>query len=351
MEEITELAPGIRRLQLPMDMPGLGHVNCYLLDDANGVALVDPGLPGPRPYRWLKAGLKRAGVRLKDVHTVVVTHSHPDHFGAAGRLRAEVGAEVVTHRNFRLWWDRTDEDRDFVESVEQADENAALLSEQVVVPSSRSGPDAPTPWGGERFKFPLRKKISYEAMRRGWGGRFFSTPRPSRRVDDGEVLRLAGRELVAVHTPGHTVDHLCLFDPDSGLMISGDHILPTITPHISGLGPTTDPLTSYFESLDRSAEMQGVTLVLPAHGLHFTDLAGRARAIRAHHEERLDILRDASDDLPHGTVPDYMRRLFKERAWGPMAESETFAHLEHLRRVGDVDVRRRDDDLLEYQFA
>ena len=38
----VELAPNVRRLQLPMSMPGLGHVNCYILDDEQGAALVDP---------------------------------------------------------------------------------------------------------------------------------------------------------------------------------------------------------------------------------------------------------------------------------------------------------------------
>lgn len=350
IEEVTELAPNVRRIQLPMNMPGLGHVNCYVLDDDRGAALVDPGLPGPGPWRALRAGLKRAGLRLDDVHTVVITHSHPDHFGAAGRIRAAVGADVVTHRDFRLWWDPVEEDRDYVEEVDASGDNDERI-EEIVQPSMRSSPDSPTPWGGEPFKFPLVRRVSYWAMRKGWGGPWFRTPRPSRRVIDGEVLQLGGRELVAVHTPGHTVDHLCLLDPDSGLMISGDHILPTITPHISGLGPITDPLTDYFDSLDKTAHIDGVSLVLPAHGMEFTDMQTRAKDIRRHHEERLEILRQAGGELGLATVREYMRKLFKERAWGTMAESETFAHLEHLRREGEVTVSRRHDDLLVYEFV
>jgi hypothetical protein len=41
-EEVTEVAPGVLRLQLPISLPGLGHVNCYALIDGDGVALVDP---------------------------------------------------------------------------------------------------------------------------------------------------------------------------------------------------------------------------------------------------------------------------------------------------------------------
>src|SRR5690606_15661608 len=92
-------------------LPGLGHVNCYLLTDDRGVAVVDPGLPGPQSWRALVDRLRRAGYKPRHVHTVVVTHSHPDHFGGAGKLREEHAAEVVTHRTFRTWFDPDEDDR------------------------------------------------------------------------------------------------------------------------------------------------------------------------------------------------------------------------------------------------
>ncbi len=181
-------------------------------------------------------------------------------------------------------------------------------------------------------------------------GKFLPTPAPTRRVADADVLMLGGREWVSVHTPGHTIDHLCLFDPAAGVMISGDHVLPTITPHISGLGTTVDPLKDFFDSLDRMRSFDQVRTVLPAHGLEFGDLAGRADAIKRHHLERLDKLRVASGELGQGTVREYMQVLFAERSWGSMAESETYAHLEHLRLLGEATV----DDTgtqLRYSFA
>ncbi len=78
-EQVDELAPGVLRVQLPIDMPGLGHVNAYLLVDGRGAALVDPGLPGPDAWKALVHRIDSAGFRLTDLHTVVVTHSHPDH--------------------------------------------------------------------------------------------------------------------------------------------------------------------------------------------------------------------------------------------------------------------------------
>src|ERR1051325_4455213 len=92
-EAVTEIAPGVIRMQLPIWMPGLGHVNMYGLLDDRGLAVVDPGLPGKQSWNARKARLKTAGYSVKDIHTVVVTHSHPDHFGGAGRIKKEAGAQ------------------------------------------------------------------------------------------------------------------------------------------------------------------------------------------------------------------------------------------------------------------
>ena len=164
------------------------------------------------------------------------------------------------------------------------------------------------------------------------------------------MVTLAGREWVSMHTPGHTADHLCLFDPVEGVVLSGDHVLPTITPHISGIGAGVDPLKQFFTSLEKVADLDGVQLALPAHGHPFVDLRGRAGEIREHHEERLDTLRAAAGELGTASVEQLMQRLFKPRSWGPMAESETYAHLEHLRATGEAESRLEHGSLL-YRLA
>ena len=83
-------------------------------------------------------------------------------------------------------------------------------------------------------------------------------------------------------------------------------------------------------------EFSDVSKVLPAHGHPFLDLKGRAENIIEHHVERLDSIREAGDELGPATVETYMKRLFKERSWGDMAASETYAHLLHLRFLGEA---------------
>lgn len=353
-DEVEEVAAGILRLQLPIDFPGLGHVNCYAMEDSKGVVLIDPGLPGPRSRRALKKKLDSIGLPLERVHTVVVTHSHPDHFGQAAYLKRHIGADVLTHRAFRTFLDPTAE-ADDEEAVTVLDQSVGLPSPERQAstidgrPKSLDGPliDS-TPWGGKPYEMPFRRRLKYRLMRRA-AGRFIATPSPTVKVEDADIIRLGNREWISVHTPGHTIDHLCLWDPTDGVMITGDHVLPTITPHISGLGATVDPLEDFFRSLDRMATFDGVRTVLPAHGLDFVDLAGRAQSIKDHHAERLDKLRESSDHLGSGTVSEYMKELFLERSWGPMAESETYAHLEHLKFLGEAHVRV-DDHQLRYEF-
>ena len=121
------------------------------------------------------------------------------------------------------------------------------------------------------------------------------------------------------------------------MFLSGDHVLPTITPHIGGVSELEDPLAMFMDSLDRMEEFAAVSLVLPAHGHPFTDLVGRADDIRRHHGERLDVIREAGSELGRATVDAFMQRLFSERSWGYMAASETYAHLAHLRLTGGAD--------------
>jgi glyoxylase-like metal-dependent hydrolase (beta-lactamase superfamily II) len=338
--DVSEVAPGVLRTQLPISMPGLGHVNCYLLEDERGIAVVDPGLPGDDSWGHLVDRLGRAGFAVGHVHTVVVTHSHPDHFGGAMRLRHESGADVVTHESFRTLFDLAEADDH--EDSERLDVN----SPEDRVAAMERWMATPSPWGGRRSgpspEFLERIRSSGQAA-----GSFFATPRPTVPLVDGQTIKLARREWVAMHTPGHTYDHLCLYDPEFGVVFTGDHVLPSITPHISGLTPNSDPLALFFDSLRRMADIADVSVALPAHGHPFTDLGGRAEHIIEHHEERLDIIRDASHDLPDGTVEDFMRVLFKERSWGEMAESETYAHLEHLRELGEMS-RRVDRGMARY---
>lgn len=333
-DEIVEVAPGIRRLQLPIDFTGLGHVNCYALEDARGVALVDPGLPGEASWNALLARLDAAEIPLRRVHTVVVTHSHPDHFGNVGLLARETGAEVVAYERFRTIFDPADLDDDELEARDP-DAPPAFVGR-------------PSPWGGSPLG-PPPERLAEMRERAAEYFRWMVAPRPSVRVPDGGRVTLGGREWVGLFTPGHTDDHLCLYDEEEGVLLAGDQVLPTITPHVSGY-LTDDSLHRYTDSLDMLAGLPAVTTVLPAHGHPFADLGRRVDEIKVHHDERLAELRRIGDGLGWASVVALSQQLFAPRSWGAMAEDETFAHLEHLRLRGGAE-RREEAGVLLYRMA
>ena len=341
--EVTELAPNVLRMELPIRMPGLGHVNCYALLDSEGAAVVDPGMPGADNWNALKKRLKQAGLAVKDVHTVIVTHSHPDHFGGATRFVKQAGSKVIAHDAFRFGMSGDTHEHEPEVSVDdlqaQRDQLAQAPAEEKPASPGQMpkgfGPGARTPWGGEPPRPPLRSRLKWQAMRLAGRGGWVPTITDS--VKAGDVLRLAGREWFIVHTPGHTEDHICLHNREDGFFLAGDHVLPSITPHISGLSTFEDPLKAFFDSLDLAASLPDVSLALPAHGHPFEDLAGRCEDIKRHHDERLEKVREISKALGPATVQAFSRQLFKQRSWGPMAESETYAHLEHLRILGGAE--------------
>ena len=359
---VTQVAPDVLRMELPIRLPGLGHVNCYAILDDEGATVVDPGLPGGATWRVIVERLAQAGLQPRHVHSVVVTHSHPDHFGGANRFAREFGARIIGHHRFQFGpFSNFEEPEVSVEDLaahhvhahggpEEESEILAPAIEEAIQEAEtileRSRARGRTPWGGQPMKPSAWRRLRYQIARRL--GRSF-VPTISSPVEHGDVLTLAGREWFVIHTPGHTGDHICLHDPESRVLLAGDHVLPTITPHIGGIGSSPDPLASFFYSLDRVAEIQDVDGVLPAHGHPFQNLAARTEAIKRHHEERLTQVCTISSELGvPASVKAFSRRLFKPRSWGAMAESETYAHLEHLRMKGNAERSEAPDGQLLY---
>ena len=344
-EEIIEVARGILRLQLPTDFTGLGHVNTYAIEDSRGFTLVDPGLPSDASWEALQARLKAAGIPLARVHTTFITHSHPDHFGGAHRLVEEAHSEVLTSTMFRKWTDLLDLDERPLEPLDPADASEVGTLLDAVAGTDEQEMELQFP-GFKAFRDRLRAAIDDGRIEElSW----MRAPRPTIVVDDADIVRMGDRDWVAVFTPGHTHDHLCMWSPEDGVLLSGDHVLPTITPHIAGF-MGGDPLANYLRNLDKVAGIEGVTTVLPAHGHPFGDLAGRCEAIKDHHADRLQQLVDAAPVAEWALVTRWSEFLFSERSRGPMADSETYAHLEHLR-LDERAERRQTDSGLEYRVA
>ena len=167
--------------------------------------------------------------------------------------------------------------------------------------------------------------------------------RADRFIAHGDLVDVPGLRLRAVWTPGHSPGHLCFHDETHGLLLTGDHVLPRITPNVSAWDRESEPLDAYLASLEELRAIEP-SQVLPAHEYRFAGLGTRLDALREHHLERL---RETADIVGSGparhTAWQIARQVTWSRPWGQLsafqhqaALGEVIAHLGHLRSLRAV---------------
>jgi glyoxylase-like metal-dependent hydrolase (beta-lactamase superfamily II) len=218
----VKLGPHLHRL-------GNDVVACYLIDTAEGITLVDAGLPGH--WRDLQAELSSLGKTADDIRGLVLTHGDSDHIGFAERLRREHGVPVYVHA---------------------ADAVRA-----------RTGDKPKTPAGPMRLG-PALGFFSYGLRKNGLRPTYLSEVVE---VADGDVLDLPGSPEI-VPMPGHSPGSVAVYVPLADAVFVGDALT---TRHVlTGRGgpqpaPFTDDAAESLASLERLAALQA-SWVLPGHG-------------------------------------------------------------------------------------
>jgi len=319
---VEQVRPGLWSIPVPIPNNPLRYVLVYLFELDDGVALVDAGWNTEDAWEALNAGLAEAGGSMSDVRAVVVTHIHPDHYGLAGRVRESSGAWVGLHpADAALLQGRYVETDDLVERM-------GMLLAISGVPEDRR-PDLAS------ASMEIRSLVSMAE--------------PDVLLEDDQKLDLAGWDLRTIWTPGHSPGHICLYSDRSELLLSGDHVLPRITPNISFHSQQdANPLGDYLESLIRMRALEPEE-VLPAHEYRFADLSSRLDEIEHHHAERLRAIEAVLAKRPGISAWDLTLSLPWSRPWDEIqsymqraANGETLAHLVLLESRGRV---RREVDI------
>lgn len=309
----VELRPGLRRVVVPLTDSPLGSVNVYLIDGDDGPIVIDTGWQTPEALAAVEEGLAWLGATVADLAQIVLTHGHPDHAGLAATLRERSGAPIALHPA----------DAPYVDPAYRQDREAA---------------------GGmlgwlARNGLPLGDEGAMFGSRRGMADR--NPPFVAdRAVAEGDWLPLGPFTFRVYHVPGHAPGQVCLHDEAAGLLIAGDHVLPTISPNVGIFRPDDgDPLGDYLASLARVRDLTA-GCILPGHGAPFTGLAARVDELAAHHEKRLDEIAALLTPTPataHAIAADLTwgrgTRRFADLPFfqQTMALAETIAHLEVLR--------------------
>ncbi len=311
--EVTDVAPGVRWLRMPLPFM-LGHINLWLLDDGDGWTVVDTGIPDEASKAvWERVFADE--LDGKPVKRVMVTHLHPDHCGLAGWL--------CRRWDVPLWMTRTE----------------YLMCRNLVHDTGH-----PAPQEGVAFYraagFDAAALERYQ-KRFGLFGKAVS-PMPSayRRLEDGQKISVGANHWQVMVGNGHSPEHACLFCPEQNVIISGDQILPTISSNVSvwPTEPCANPLKDWLESCDRlRRRLPEDVLVLPAHGRPFRGARARLSALIGEHEEGLDALYGLCE-TPRRAV-DVFEALFKGQISDSnliMAVGESVAHLTYLVEQGNL---------------
>ena len=311
--ETIEVRPGVLWARFPLPFR-LDHVNIYLIEDGDGLAVVDTGIDDSQSRAAWEA-LLVGPLRGRKLTRVIATHFHPDHVGLAGWLCERFGlqlamseAEYLIALNIRLDPQglRSEPYRSFYRSHGLTEESTELL---------------------------LGNGLQYLRM-------VFSPPRTFLRLIAEERVKIGGREFEVMTGAGHSPEQVMLYSKADNFVLIADQVLAKISPNVSveAMDPEGNPLGAYLRSLERlKARLPGDVLVLPGHRLPFVGLHARADELIAHHEARCMAILEACKQGPQ-TVAELVPVIFGRNIDDPhqlvFAFSEALAHVNILVRGG-----------------
>ena len=304
-----KVLPGVFRLRLPLPWPGVPHCNAWAVADGDGFVLFDTGMHQPDSMANLERALAMCNLRLEDARLIVCTHAHSDHCGQAPTIAERAGCEVWMHPNHEH----------LTRMVEDPD---AVFDRRVEVARQSGVPEE-----------PLRRYAS-ERSSRGTG--IAGPIEPDRDLLAGVTIATDLGEWVVYETPGHAPSHVCLFQPERRVLISGDHLLGRISLYFD-YGYSPDPVGEFLDSLG-VVEKLDARLCLAGHGRTFTDVQAHIQGNRELVQERLASVLGAVRDeqlsafevVPHV----YGTALSSDNAHWLL--SKILGYLTHLEALGDV---------------
>ncbi|WXG40626.1 MAG: MBL fold metallo-hydrolase [Candidatus Freyarchaeum deiterrae] len=318
---------GIYQIKLPLPSFDLSYSLSYLVTGKNEYLLIDPGWNSTETFGVLEKQLSEINVNLADISLILVTHLHPDHFGLADKIRKISKAKILVYTKTN-------------ELVKQSKNTSAYFSKIIEWLKINGTPDS-------ELEGLIKQSVSTI--------RFFEPPEPDNLLTDGENLDLGNFNFEVIFTPGHTPDHICLYEPSKKFIFSGDHVLPVITPNISlQTKDSGNPLKDYLESLKKVSNLK-VKSALPAHEYTFKNFKKRLLEIKEHHEKRLEEISSVIK------TPKTGYQIAQEITWHAgswnklqnldrrLATFETLAHLEYLKSEGKISTTIENENILFYR--
>ncbi|UCE54073.1 MAG: MBL fold metallo-hydrolase [Desulfobacterales bacterium] len=313
-----EILPNLFRIKIPLPESPLKYLNSYVIRDSQKNLIIDTGLNRKECLEAMQNGLQKLGVELKQ-SDIFITHLHADHFGLVSKLASD---------SSYIFFSRPE--KELMESWE--------------------GFGAMIAYAGKNG-FPENELKA--ALDKHPGAKYGSDWIPELKVlDDGDKITVGDHNFKCVATPGHTMGHICLYEPTKKVLVAGDHILIDITPNIQCWSDSQNPLKHYLASLDKVYNLE-VDLVLPGHRRLIEDHHARINELKEHHKNRLNEVLDILK-----TPDQHAFQIASQMTWDLAAENwdhfpvaqkwfatgEAISHLRYLEEEGKV--RRKTDGQL-----
>ncbi len=307
---LEEIRPNFFRIKIPLPDSPLKDLNSYVIRSGERNLIVDTGLNREECLEAMQAGLAELNIELANTD-FFITHLHADHFGLVGKLVTDTS---------KIFFNRPE--TEMIESW--------VGWEPMVAFAGKNG-------------FPENElRLALESHP---GHKFSADWVPELSVlRDGDEIKVGAYLFKCVFTPGHSMGHMCLYEPTQKILIAGDHILIDITPNIQCWSDNENPLKNYFESLDKVFDLE-IELTLPAHRRLIKDHKARIAELKEHHRLRL---KEVVSILKGG--PQHAFQIASQMSWDLKADSweefphaqkwfatgEALAHLRYLEEKGTI---------------
>ncbi len=250
---IENIFPNVFRMEIPLPDSPLKSINSYLVKGEEGSLIIDTGMNRQECREAMDTYLKVLNVDLKRTD-FFITHFHSDHFGLAPDLASE---------SSRVYFGYPDSP--FI--------NTPNIWDVMISSAIRNG-------------FPENEIVRVMEKH---PGRKYRQSRPMKLtfLREGDQLSVGSYGFHCVETPGHTVGHLCLYEPQSKILFAGDHLLEGISPSVVTWDENENPLQQYLRSLDK-IERLDIVRVFPGHRRVFINYRRRIAELKRHHRLRLE---------------------------------------------------------------
>ncbi|MGJ9383156.1 MBL fold metallo-hydrolase [Salipaludibacillus sp. CF4.18] len=295
------------RIGIPVPFP-MKYVYCYLFEQNNNYVLIDVGFNYQAAREAWEEVFDHLGISPSKIKTIYLTHFHPDHSGLCGWMQQLTGAQVSMHEI----------DMNMMQRVWGENSSHTVNMKKMIL------------------DYGVPEQLSEKIIEHMENITNHVLPLPTI-SPIGEQVEFGEKIWKVIHTPGHSAGHICFYQEDEQILISGDHILDKITPNISVWpGSSQEPLHEYIDSLLKIKKLP-VKKVYSAHGELIDNLNLRIDELISHHKERLIQMEELANSK---TAFEIAELVFTHKELSPhqwrFAIAETLAHLNYLEQENRI---------------